>query len=87
MEFLLSCPKGGLHNDIKDLTASLLTEVCSQVIVGQSVGNPDEYSLAALKTQDGTRLDVNCNKWFWGGQSEKYLVDVRVFNPYAASNL
>ena len=23
---------------------------------------------------------------FWGGQSEKCFADVRVFNPYAASN-
>jgi len=33
----MSFPKGGLpllcHNDVRDLTASLLTEVCSQVIV------------------------------------------------------
>ena len=37
VEHVLSCPKGGLpslrHNDIRDLTTSLLTEVCSQVII------------------------------------------------------
>ena len=35
VEHALSCPKGGLpsirHNEIRDLTARLLTEVCSQV--------------------------------------------------------
>ena len=35
VEHALSCPKGGLpsirHNEIRDLTAKLLTEVCSQV--------------------------------------------------------
>ena len=35
VEHALSCPKGGLpsirHNEIRDLTATLLTEVCSQV--------------------------------------------------------
>ena len=36
-------------------------------------------------TQDGARLDVAMNG-FWGGQSEKCFIDVRVFNPYAASN-
>ena len=53
VEHVLSCPKGGVptlrHNDIRDLTASLLTEVCSQVIVEpemQPVSNPDEYPLA-----------------------------------------
>jgi len=92
VEHALSCPKGGLpslrHNDIRDLTASLLTEVCSQVTVEpelQPVGNPDEYSLATSNTQDGARLDVAMNG-FWGGQSERCFVDVRVFNPYAASN-
>ena len=37
VEHALSCPKGGLpsirHNEIRDLTATLLTEVCSQVAV------------------------------------------------------
>ena len=65
MDHVLSCPKGGLpslyHNDIRDLTATLLTEVCSQVIVElklQPVGNPDEYSLATSDAQEGARLDV-----------------------------
>ena len=92
VEHVLSCPKSGLptlrHNDIRDLTASLLTEVFSQVIVEaelQPVSNPNEYPLATSNTQDGARLDVAMNG-FWGGQSEKCFVNVRVFNPYAASN-
>ena len=40
VEHVLSCPKGGLlflrNNDTRDLTASLLIEVCSQVIVNLS---------------------------------------------------
>jgi len=59
-------------------------EVCSQVIVElelQPLGNPDEYvALATSNTQDGVHLDVAMNG-FWGGQSEKYFMDVRVFNP------
>jgi len=76
------------HNDIRDLIASILTEVCSQVIVEpelQPVGNPVEYFFTTSNTQDGARLDVAMNG-FWGGQYEKCFVDVRVFNPYAASN-
>jgi len=45
---VLSCLKGGIsslcHNDVRDLTTSLLTEVCFQVIVEpelQPVSNPD----------------------------------------------
>ena len=50
-----------------------------------SVYNPSEYSLSTLNTQDGAHLDVVMNG-FWGGQSVKCFVDVRAFNPYAASN-
>jgi len=62
----LSCLKVRLpslrHIDIRELTASLLPEVCSQVIVEpelQPVSNPDEYS--TLNTQDGAHLDVAMN--------------------------
>jgi len=60
VDHALSCPKGGLpslqHNDVRNPTASLLTEVCSQVIVEpelQPVSNPDEFSLATYNTQEG----------------------------------
>ena len=40
VDHALSCPKGGLpsirHNEIRDLTAKLLTEVCSQVATDQN---------------------------------------------------
>ena len=92
LDHVLSCPKGGLpllcHNDVRDLTASLLTEVCSQVIVEpelQPVSNPDKFSLATSNIQESACLDIAMNG-FWGGQSERCFVDVRVFNPYTASN-
>ena len=81
VEYVLSCPKGGLpslrHNDIRDLNASLLTEIYFQVIVEpelQPVSNPDEYFLSTSNTQDGARLDIVMDG-FWVGQSEKFLVD------------
>ena len=41
LEHSLSCPKGGFpsirHNEIKDLTANLLTEVCSDVCIEPSL--------------------------------------------------
>ena len=60
MDHALSCLKGGLpllcHNDVRDLTASPLTEACSQVIVEpelQPVSSPNEFSLATFNTQEG----------------------------------
>ena len=92
VEHALSCPKGGLpslrHNEIRDLTATLLTEVCSQVCVEpelQPVQHSDEFPLATSNTQDSARLDVAVNG-FWGGRSERCFIDVRVFNPFAPSN-
>ena len=74
----MSCPKGGLpslrHNEIRDLTATLLTEVCSQVCVEaelQPVQHSDEFPLATSNTQDSVRLDVAVNG-FWGGRSEMF---------------
>jgi len=51
----------------------------------QPVSNPDEFSLATSNIQESARLDIAMNG-FWGGQSERCFVDVRVFNHYAASN-
>ena len=93
VDHALSCPKGGLpslrHNEIRDLTAHLLTEVCHQVQVEpelQPVSNPDTFSHATANSQEGARLDIVMNG-FWGGRSERCFVDVRVFNPYAQSNV
>ena len=92
VEHVLSCPKGGLpslrHNEIRDLTTNLPTEICSQVCVEpelQPAHNPDEFLLATSNTQEGARLDIAENG-FWGGRSERCFVGVRVFNPLAPSN-
>ena len=72
----LSCPKGGLpslhHNEIRDLTASLLTDMCHQVQVEpelQAVSNPDNFSVSTANIQEvlgWTLLWMN----FWVGQTE-----------------
>ena len=72
VDHVLSCPKGGLpslrHNEIRDLTATLLTEVCSQVCTEpelQPVHNPDEFHLSTSNTQEGGSLG-HCHEWFLG---------------------
>ena len=64
VEHALSCPKSGFpsirHNEIRDLTAKLLTEVCSQVATEPELQpvSPEEFSLSTANTQDGARLDI-----------------------------
>ena len=87
----MSCAKGGFpalrHNEIRDITASLLTEVCSDVRVEPDLQpvTPDQLDGASANSQDGARLDLSANG-VWGGRYEKTFFDVRVFNPIAPSN-
>ena len=91
VEHALSCPKGGFpslrHNDIRDITANLLTEVCSDVRVEPELqplsGEVLEHRTAIR--EDGARLDIAANG-LWGGRYERCFVDVRVFNPHAPTN-
>ena len=69
----LSCPKGGLptlrHNEIRDLTATLLTEVCHQIHVEpevQPVSSPETFPLSTESTQDGARLEL---QWIDSGEA------------------
>ena len=87
----LSCPKGGFpsirHDEIRDLTAQLLSEVCSDVKVEPDLQPvPEGVSFtASANVSEGARLDVAMNG-FWGGRFERSFVDVRVFNPHAPTN-
>ena len=88
VEHALSCPKGGFptirHNEIRDLTASLLTEVCHKVSIEPDLQR-ETFQRASTNTQDGARLDVAMSG-FWEGRYERSFCDVKVFNPHAPSN-
>ena len=75
VEHVLSCPRGSFqilhHNEIRDVTANLLTEVCHDVKI-----EPDLQPLTgeALESQstitaDSAHLDIAVNG-FWGGRYE-----------------
>ena len=87
----LSCPRGGFpairHNELRDLTASLLKETCHGVATEPSLQpiSSETFDAATVNTQDGARLDIVANG-FWGGAFERAFFDVRVFNPFAPSN-
>ena len=65
----------------------LLTEVCHDVRVEPHLQPiTEEYpSSTSAIMQDGARLDIAASR-LWGGRFQRTILDVRVFNPHAASN-
>ena len=91
VEHAFTCPHGGYpslrHNEIRDITAQLMSEVCPNVATEptlQPVTNERFYHRSA-NTESGARLDVRA-QGFWGLHHQQAYFDVRVFNPLAASN-
>ena len=91
MEHALSCAKGGFpsiqHNEIRNLTATLLTEMCHDVCIEPGLQPiPREILTGATANhQDGARFDI-APSGFWGGSYETTYFNVRVFNPHAPAN-
>ena len=91
IEHALSCPKGGFpsirHNEIRDLTASLMTEVCNDVQLEPDLHplTEEQLTYTTANVEDGARLDTATNG-FWGGRYERTFTDVRIFNPHTPSN-
>ena len=87
----LSCAKGGFpsirHNEIRDLTATLLTEVCNDVCIEPELQpvTDEELTGSTVNSQAGARLDIAAHG-VWGSTFERTFFDVRVFNPHAPSN-
>ena len=90
VDHALNCMKGAFstirHNEIRDITATLLNEVCHDVCVEPHLqpltGETLRYRSA--KNEDEARSDISaCG--FWGSRFEKVFMDVRVFNPNSAS--
>ena len=87
----LSCHMGGYpsirHNEIRDLTADLMSVVCHSVSTEPHLQPVDGEALrgASANTSEGARLDITASG-FWGGRFERAFFDVRVFNPHAPTN-
>ena len=69
-----------LHNEVRDLTASLLSEVCSDVGVEPVLQPLDGEALqfSTANREEGARLDVVARD-FWGRNRQRAFFDVRVF--------
>ena len=75
------------HNEIRDLTASLLMEVCSNVVIEPELQHLSGEVLHGntANRDKGDRLDIAADD-FWGPGRERNYVDIRVFNPFAPVN-
>ena len=91
VEHALSCSLGGFpiirHNELRNITADLLSEVCPNVSIEphlQPLSGETLTHSTAIR-DDRARLDVKANG-FWGDNFHSTYFDVRVFNPHAPSN-
>ena len=76
------------HNEIWDLLANLLTDVCHNVTLEPHLQplSWESLSSSSATREENAGHDVGVNG-FWGGRFERAYIDVRVFNPHAPSNL
>ena len=83
----MSCQKGGFisirHDEIRDITCSLLKEVCSDVtkepLLQPLQGEKFNYKTANVEQE--ARVDISA-RGFWN-RGQNAFFDLRVFNPLA----
>ena len=86
LEHALSCPCGGFrtirHNEIRDLLADLLTEVCPNVCTEPRLQPLSDERLdhATASTEYNARADIQAGGFWGSSQFETALFDVRVFS-------
>ena len=83
----MSCQKGGFisirHNEIRDITFSLLKEVCSDV-TKEPLFQPlqgEKFNYKTANVEQEARVDISA-RGFWN-RGQKAFFDLRVFNPLA----
>ena len=86
VDHALSCQKGGFiairHNEIRDITAEFLSEVCKDVRTEPMLSPVTGESLpVGTIVEEEARTDVSA-RGFWG-RGSKAFVDIRIFNPVA----
>ena len=83
------CPVGGLpivrHNEIRDITADWLNEICPDVEKEPQLQplNDETILPRTANREDEARADIRA-KGFWSKQKVAFF-DVRVFHPNAPS--
>ena len=83
----MSCMKGGFitirHNDLRDLTANLLTEVCKDVDIEPQLlpVTGETFDNRRANTSNEARVDIKSRRFWVRGQQAFF--DVRLFDPNA----
>ena len=74
------------HNELRDSTATVLSEVCHDVAIEPVLQRLTGESLhyATANVEDEARLDVSA-RGFWSSRYQRRFFDVRAFNPSAFS--
>ena len=86
VELALSCSRGGFptlqHNEIRNITASPLTKVCSYVVVKPTLQELSRETLSggSANRENSARVDIY---GFWSPGRERAFTNILVFNPFA----
>ena len=90
VDHAMICPLGGIptirHNEIRDITATLLTETCHNVATErllQPLTN-ESFTHRSAHTAPNARLDIRA-RGFWNTGQDAFFA-VRVFHPNVSSN-
>ena len=88
LQHCMSCKKDGFitlrHNNVRNLTANMLKEVCKDVSIEPPLIEltGESFHLKSTKTVDEARTDI-CARGFWI-KGQQAFFDVRVFDPNAS---
>ena len=81
----MSCQKGGFisirHDQIRDITCSLLKEVCSDVTKEPLLQPLQEFNYKSANIEQEERVNISA-RGFWN-RGQNSFFDIRVFNPLA----
>uniref|UniRef100_A0A1X7TW94 Uncharacterized protein n=1 Tax=Amphimedon queenslandica TaxID=400682 RepID=A0A1X7TW94_AMPQE len=89
IEHALNCKCGGFpslrHNELQDITADLLTEICLDVQREPTLQplSGETFPYASATTDNNAIADIAVSS-FWSSRQRSYL-NVRVFNPFSNS--
>ena len=90
VDHAFNCPRGGFpsicHNELRDITASLMKEVCHNVTIEpilQPLSGETLHPRSAI-VDDNACSDVRA-EGFWDCRQQNAYFDVKVFNPTAAT--